>query len=322
MQNIYRYLENLENDQKDVLEWFYHRHGTLGKLPKSRKTSKNNSIVSPAMGIFKAKDNDFATSIKQTLKGPYQDSEIITNKDKIGIFLYHQQSTKDNGIFHDKANLATNIALTQNMNKKIPIGIVIQQEGKKDGQNIYKFFIGMILSWYDGFFIIQIANDEKLIDMDKSESEIEDILTFSNEATVKEEFNFKNIVDARKKQERAIIIRQGQVSFRNKLLRIYDEKCVISKVNVESVLEAAHISPYMGKETNVSKNGLLLRSDLHLLFDKKLIRINDEYIVEVSPALINSVYGKYNGISLQLPKNKNDYPDKKALASHYDSCDF
>lgn len=112
MQNIYRYLENLENDQKDVLEWFYHRHGTLGKLPKSRKTSKNNSIVSPAMGIFKAKDNDFATSIKQTLKGPYQDSEIITNKDRIGIFLYHQQSTKDNGIFHDKANLATNIALT------------------------------------------------------------------------------------------------------------------------------------------------------------------------------------------------------------------
>ncbi|SCB90921.1 hypothetical protein [Weissella bombi] len=258
MQNIYEYLENLEKDQKDVLEWFYQKHDTLGSLPKSKRTDNGNLIVSPAMGIFKAKDNNFATSIKQTLKGPYQDSEIILDKNKIGIFLYHQQSTKNQGIFYDKDHLAANISLAQNMNKKIPVDVIIQQNGKKEGQNIYKFFIGMIFSWYDGFFIIQIANDKKLIDMNRSESEIKKILTFNNQNILGQEFDFKNIVDARKQQQRAIIIRQGQVSFRNKLLDIYDRTCSISKVNVESVLEAAHIFPYMGKETNISKNGLLL----------------------------------------------------------------
>lgn len=322
MQNIYDYLENLEKEQKNVLEWFYQKHGTLGSLPESKRTDNGNLIVSPAMGIFKSKNNEFATSIKQTLKGPYQDSEIILDRDKIGIFLYHQQSTADKSDFYDKEHLAANIVLSQNMNKKIPVGVVIQQEGKIDGKNIYKFLIGMIYSWYDGFFIIQIANDKKLININRSESGIKNILTFNNQNMLQQEFDFKNIVDARKQQQRAIIVRQGQASFRNKLLDVYDKTCAISKVNVESALEAAHIFPYMEKETNVSSNGLLLRSDLHLLFDKKLIRINNEYIVEVDPILVNSVYGKYDGVSLQLPKNMNDYPNKKALASHYDSCDF
>jgi 5-methylcytosine-specific restriction protein A len=42
---------------------------------------------------------------------------------------------------------------------------------------------------------------------------------------------------------------------------IYNEKCAISATNLPPVLEAAHIVPYQGVETNHITNGILLRSD-------------------------------------------------------------
>jgi predicted restriction endonuclease len=59
----------------------------------------------------------------------------------------------------------------------------------------------------------------------------------------------------------------GQINFRSKLLKIYNEKCAISATNLPPVLEAAHIVPYQGVETNNITNGILLRSDFHILFD-------------------------------------------------------
>jgi 5-methylcytosine-specific restriction protein A len=46
-------------------------------------------------------------------------------------------------------------------------------------------------------------------------------------------------------------------------LKIYNEKCAISATNLPPVLEAAHIVPYQGVETNNITNGILLRSDFH-----------------------------------------------------------
>ena len=55
---------------------------------------------------------------------------------------------------------------------------------------------------------------------------------------------------------------------------------------VVDVLEAAHISPYRGPEDHNSQNGLLLRSDIHTLFDLDLLGINPETLsVELHPVL-------------------------------------
>lgn len=67
------------------------------------------------------------------------------------------------------------------------------------------------------------------------------------------------------------------------------------------VLDAAHIIPFSENGPNIS-NGILLRTDIHTLFDKGYITIDENYIVEVSKNCMRiTVMGKY--IMLTMARN-------------------
>ena len=83
-------------------------------------------------------------------------------------------------------------------------------------------------------------------------------------------------VDARRRIMAAIVQREGQPAFRQALLQAYEGTCAISGCTVEALLEAAHIVPYRGPHTDFVENGLLLRADLHKLFDLRLFRIDPD----------------------------------------------
>ena len=68
--------------------------------------------------------------------------------------------------------------------------------------------------------------------------------------------------------------RRGQSVFRKQLLAAYNGQCAITRCDVEDVLEAAHIISYKGEETNHIGNGLLLRADIHTLFDLGLLAVD------------------------------------------------
>ncbi|MDO6455607.1 HNH endonuclease [Celeribacter halophilus] len=134
------------------------------------------------------------------------------------------------------------------------------------------------------------------------------------------EFDPTDITDAREKVLRAIAQRRGQKKFRRMLLKAYKSSCAISQTSVEEVLEAAHITPYLGEDTNTISNGLLLRTDLHTLFDLFLIKINPESLqVEVAPSLASTPYWRYNQQRIHLPAKSSDHPSALALAQHYNS---
>ena len=78
-------------------------------------------------------------------------------------------------------------------------------------------------------------------------------------------FDPSNIEDARKRISRMIAQRRGQSAFRNNLFDAYGGRCAITGCEVPDVLEAAHIFPYRGEDTNKVVNGLLLRADVHTL---------------------------------------------------------
>jgi len=96
----------------------------------------------------------------------------------------------------------------------------------------------------------------------------------------------------------AIKTRRGQKSFRNALLQIFEGKCCITGCEVVDVLEAAHIIPHT-EETNYHiTNGLLLRADIHTLFDLGLIQINKYGIVSISERLKGSNYDEYSELNI------------------------
>lgn len=75
---------------------------------------------------------------------------------------------------------------------------------------------------------------------------------------------------------RAIRARRGQSAFRNTLRERYGDQCQISGCPILDVLEAAHIRPYRTEADNAPSNGLLLRADLHTLFDLDLLGIKPQ----------------------------------------------
>jgi len=107
--------------------------------------------------------------------------------------------------------------------------------------------------------------------------------------------------------------RRGQGKFRDSLLKVYNNSCAISDVSEPSVLEACHIIPYTGTHSNSISNGIILRADLHTLFDLNLLKINSNHEVEIDPIIKDKKYRSLHGNSIFLPTKVSDRPDKNAL---------
>ncbi len=130
-------------------------------------------------------------------------------------------------------------------------------------------------------------------------------------------FNPSNIADARERISRTIAQRRGQKAFRDLLIAAYEGKCAITGCNVLDVLEAAHIYPYRGPDTNKASNGLLLRADIHTLFDCSLIAIDPATLkVIVAPQLRTSTYKQLHDRKLRVPRTTSQAPNKEALIMH------
>jgi hypothetical protein len=131
------------------------------------------------------------------------------------------------------------------------------------------------------------------------------------------EFDPAGLTDGRERTLSSIVRRRGQSAFRQHLLTAYNGRCAITGCELEPVLEAAHIIPYKGPETNHPGNGLLLRTDLHTLFDLKLIAVDVETMtLLVSPSLAGSCYDDYRGKSINIPDALLSRPSQAALEQH------
>jgi hypothetical protein len=120
--------------------------------------------------------------------------------------------------------------------------------------------------------------------------------------------------------ERLIAIRRGQGAFRQGLLAAFDRSCCISGSRVEATLEAAHIRPYRESASHQAGNGLLLRTDLHTLFDLHLLTVMPYGTVRIAPELQGSEYEEFDERQIRRPADPRHVPDRHALAEHNAAC--
>jgi hypothetical protein len=129
-----------------------------------------------------------------------------------------------------------------------------------------------------------------------------------------------NLEDERERKLREIVQRRGQPEFRNKLVAAYDGRCAVTGCDAVSALEAAHITPYLGPESNHVANGLLLRADIHTLLDLNLIGIDPEsFAVVVAEQLRGTCYEEMDGQELIVPDDAALAPSKEALQQRWES---
>jgi hypothetical protein len=108
--------------------------------------------------------------------------------------------------------------------------------------------------------------------------------------------------------------RRAQLRVRDALLSRYGKRCLVTECEVQEVLAAAHIRTHARADDNRPENGLLLRSDIHTLFDRNLLGIEPKELrVELHPTLLKE-YGRFAGTTLRC---WNHRPSEEALEERY-----
>ena len=126
---------------------------------------------------------------------------------------------------------------------------------------------------------------------------------------------------ARFAQPRLICPRLGQGAFRFQITDIYQRCCAVTGVQALPALEAAHIRPYSDGGLHEPKNGLLLRRDIHSLFDAGYMTVTTDYRFKVSRLIREefddcSDYYAFDGIEIFLPEEENIRPEPDFLLWH------
>lgn len=116
--------------------------------------------------------------------------------------------------------------------------------------------------------------------------------------------------------------RLGQGAFRVLVTDAYQRRCAVTGERTLPVLEAAHIRPYSRQGPHRISNGILLRSDLHKLFDLGYVTVTPEMRLEVSPRLKaewenGREYYSHHGKELSFrPIEQNSLPSGAFLTWH------
>ena len=125
-------------------------------------------------------------------------------------------------------------------------------------------------------------------------------------------------------QERPVRQRLGQGAFRVLVTDVYERRCAVTGEKALPVLQAAHIRPVTKEGPHRVDNGLLLRSDIHALFDQGYVTVTPDHRFRVSRRLKadfdnGEPYYPLSGNRIWLPGQAADQPGREFLEWHADT---
>ena len=119
----------------------------------------------------------------------------------------------------------------------------------------------------------------------------------------------------------AVLPRLGQGSFRVMVTDAYQRRCAVTQERTLPALEASHIKPYSDNGPHKIENGILLRSDIHRLFDNGYVTVTTDLTFEVSRRIREEFengrdYYALNGKRILVPRNGIFRPSPEFIAWH------
>jgi putative restriction endonuclease len=248
------------------LAWFEEHQGEMTGFPQP--LADGLFLAGKAKGIYKPADLTYALSIRINLGSTYEDGAPVATPGGGWLLRYHQEGANP----ADRDRMFTNRGLMQCITYRVPVG-VLREVGPAGHRSRYEVLgLAVPVRWSEGFFYLESLNPRAIPVIDP----VSDVL----EATARAEENDdeadgseypKGDYDARLRVVRQIVARQGQSAFRSALLEAYKGRCAVTGCDATAALEAAHLRPYRGPDSNAVANGLLLRADIHTLLDLRLL---------------------------------------------------
>lgn len=268
--------------------------------------SRDSGIYVPGTAhVSYTNGRKYALSIHSSGTSRYNDRKPIRLADRTWILDYaaHQGSDQSQGY---------NTALMNCLNDGIPVGVMVRE---RSGYRV----LGLA-------FIERFNSATQMFTLHGPISETTEAQgAFAAQGFDELPEKSKQImIDYDGADERRVITaqqvrREQQARFRTELLSAYGNTCAISDTNVTTVLQAAHINPYRGRKSQIVQNGILLRADLHLLYDAYLISVDpDSRAVRLSDRLAGTDYERYNLKRLNETIRPELAPSDDLLATHYE----
>lgn len=248
-------------------------------------------------GIWKPKSFQLPLSITTTTDSPYSDS-IDSNT---GLLTYNYRTE---GIEH-----YTTKNLIEVMQKKIPL---IYFHGIIPGKYLATFPVYIINNNpKSSSFTVAVDDIHEIVQVDKFDAVVEPNETYLRRKYITTE----------------VKVRLHQRIFRERVIEAYKTQCAFCRLRHNELLDAAHIIPD-GEEFGEPEisNGLSLCKIHHAAYDKLIIGITPDYIIQVKKEILEEIDGpmlKYgiqslNGSKLILPTKEKNYPDREKLAVRFD----
>jgi len=304
-------IARLPERHKAVLRWFLEKAGSEQPWPGA--LPDGTLLVSKAKGIYKPSWTKYALSIRQSMGGLYPDHEPEVHADGMWSYVYFQENI--NPLERDSEY--TNVGIVECINDNVPVGVILQVKKKPDPR--YQVMgVALVTRWAEGYFFLEGFSQSGVARDPSSRPQIEMIVQSQQKAAEADGFfSPNNLPDGRERALASIVRRRGQPKFRRVLINAYGSRCSITGCDAEDALEAAHIIPYRGSDTNKAPNGLLLRADIHVLFDMGLIAVDTSNMTMlISPDLMRTEYSLLAGKQLSMPEDQLLAPSIEALNQH------
>jgi hypothetical protein len=248
------------------LAWFEEHQGEMSWFPEP--LPDGSLLAGKAKGIYKPADLPYALSIRINVGSTYTDGAPVQTPGGGWLLRYHQEGADP----ADRDRMFTNRGLMQCIADRVPVG-VLREQGPAGHRSRYEVLgLAVPVGWSDGFFFLESLNPRAMPVIDP----VNDVLEATARAEEDQEAadrsaDPKDDYDARQRAVRQIVARQGQSVFRAALLDAYQGRCAVTGCDAPAALEAAHLRPYRGPDSNTVSNGLLLRADVHTLLDLRLL---------------------------------------------------
>ncbi len=278
-----------------ALPWFS-RHAQIDLPWDALGLEDGRRLATAAKGIYKPAGSDYALSVSQRIGSDYDDDLVELAEGWSGPARYHQEGPPT---VDAPFSSYPNEGLVRCMEDGVPVGVLVQVSKTP---SIYTVIgLARVSSWEEGSFLLVPTDDESLPTGGEPE---------------KAPWNPPD-KEERERVRASVVLRRGQAAFRRKVLAAYRGRCAVTAADVLPALDAAHISPYSGPASDHIENGLLLRSDIHALFDLGLLAIDSASMrCLLDPSLTSTAYADLDGRKLRLPTDSAKWPSSLALDGH------
>lgn len=306
-------------------KWFLDHEGFIGPRPwRSHAPVDVDVKLCAQSGIQKPSKHPYAISISSSTKDIYSSDVIHHFEDGTWLFEYCAHKLNSGST---PTKVMYNQSLRRCLARGLPVGVFIERKNC-----IYECLGLAFVEQYDSISDTFLLHGPARIDDSDSLSPISliernrierDLLANRNQYDFSPNEVADVAIDTFDEDERTRILarvvrRKRQAEFREQLLNAYEGRCAITQYDIAPALQAAHISSYLGPQSQLVTNGLLLRADLHILFDRMLISVNpDNMKIDISNQLKESCYADIENRPLLLPHDNRLRPSESRLAAHH-----